>query len=251
MLVFVAALRRELAGIQQLLEVDRRTELGQALAVEGRVNGLPVVLVQSGIGRERSVAATQAALDRYKPASLLSVGFSGGLNPLVKGADVIVGERLESGDGGSFAPDARLYAEVTQAMETDLMPFHRGALVSMPEVMPGPKEKVALLVAHPRAKAVDMESYWVGVTAQAAQVPFLAVRTASDGPGQTLPNYEVFLDEMGEVKPLSAAWYYVSHPWHLSAAPGLAANASRGAKRLAAFVDLFFLRVYRGAAALR
>lgn len=243
MLVIVAALRRELAGIERLLEIQQRTRLGEALVAEGRANGTAMALVHSGIGKTRSVAATEAAVQKYRPTAVLSVGFSGALAMEVRGGELSVPERLEAEGMPSLRPDPELRAASLRAMEEELLPFQVGVVVSMPAVMPGPTEKARLAAAYPAALMVDMESYWVGSAAEAAGVPFLAVRTASDGAGETLPGYEAFLDEMGEVRPLRAAWYYLTRPWHLSSAPGLAANASRGTKNLAAFTDAFLRRV--------
>lgn len=249
MLVIVAALRRELAGIERLLELQQRTRLGEARVAEGRVSGIGVALVHSGIGKIRSEAATEAAIEKYQPKAMLAVGFSGGLAKEVRGGDLSVPEWLEAEGLPALRPDPELRDASLRAMEEESLPLRAGSLVSMPMVMPGPEEKARLAAAYPRALMVDMESYWVGSAAQAAGVPFLAVRTASDGAGERLPDYEAFLDEMGEVRPLHAAWYYLRRPWHLSAAPGLAANARQGTKNLAAFAGVFLRRVEQGVGA--
>lgn len=256
MLVFIAALRRELAEIERLLAAPVRRQLEGAIFTEGRLEGTPLALVQSGIGKERSIRATQAACARYRPALIVTTGYSGGASPAVKGGDLVVAARLmapdEAGDASSHPPiaaDAALVDASLGWLEEEFVRAHRGTIVSVPHAMPGPRQK-AQFAAQFQAAAVDMESYWVAQAAGEAGTPALAVRAASDTSTDTLPDYERFLDPMGEVRMLSAAWYYATHPWHIPATPGLAANARLGARNIAAFAELLLAR-YPAAFAVR
>lgn len=248
MLVFIAALRRELAEIDRLLAAPVRQQFDGAVFTEGSLDGARLALVQSGIGKERSIRATQAACARYRPSLIITTGYSGGASPIVKGGDLVVADRLmasdEAGDVASHPPivlDAALVDASLGWLEEEFVRAHRGTIVSVPRAMPGPRQK-AQLGAQLQAAAVDMESYWVAQAAREAGTPALAVRAASDTSTDTLPDYERFLDPMGEVRILSAAWYYATRPWHIPATPGLAANARLGARNIAAFAELLLAR---------
>jgi len=256
-IVFIAALRRELAPLRNLIAIDAEERVGDVHFTEGQSEGLPVALVQSGIGRERSQTATRWAIARYRPQVIVSIGFSGGLSPDVRGGDLVLGQRLlaatdeEVTAGGPFSAepievDSCFLDAASIALEEGLLPARRGDLMSVPAVMPGPREK-ELLGRVCSAELVDMESYWVAQTTQEAGTMFLAARAASDEAGVSLPDYERFLDEMGEVRPLRAAWYFAAHPHHLMTVPLLAGNARRGAQNLAAFAALFLTTVRRAA----
>jgi nucleoside phosphorylase len=251
-IIFIAALRRELSGLQSRVQTSGRERLGRAWATRGSFNGRQVALVQSGIGRERSQEATRLAIQELRPEAIVSIGLSGGLAPGVRGGDLILGERLLAFDaagaslGEPIAAEPSLYRECAKALEDEFIPVHLGDVASVPEVMPGPAEK-QLLAAACDAKAVDMESYWVAREARAAGVPFAVMRAASDTLGETLPEYERFLNDMGDVRPLHAAWYFLTHPGGLVAAPGLAQNARRGERYLQAFGELFLTKIHRGA----
>ena len=53
-----------------------------------------MALVLSGIGRERSLIATAAAIERYRPDAVVSIGYSGGVLPAVGGGDLVLGEGM-------------------------------------------------------------------------------------------------------------------------------------------------------------
>ncbi len=248
MLIFIAALKREIDKFSAFIDVDRVERIGSAVFTEGRYQGEAVVVVQSGIGMRRSLEAIGVALDRYRPDLVVSIGFSGAISPDVKGGELLVPDFVTSHDhdgaGEEIPTDAALREAALRAMVEGFLPVHRGGHVSVRSVMPGPAEK-ARLASLCDAKAADMESYWVGEQAREAGVRFLAVRAVSDEVNLSLPDYQRFLDDMGAVRLLHAAWYYLTHPWHITAAPALAANARVGARNLAVFGELFLNKVYR------
>lgn len=260
MIVFIAALRRELEALRPLIVIERTERVGDLLFVEGHSDGTPVALVQSGMGRDRSQTATRRAIARCQPEVIVSVGYSGGVSPDVRGGDLVLGQRLlaatedELAAGGPFAAepiqvDPPLLEAATIALEEGLLAARQADLISVPSVMPGAraKERLGRLCS---AELVDMESYWVAQTAREAGIPFLAARTASDEAGISLPDYQRFMNAVGDIQPARAAWYFATHPHHLLTAPLLAASARRGAQNLAAFAGLF-LTMLQGSLRLR
>jgi adenosylhomocysteine nucleosidase len=256
-IVFIAALRRELAPLRGLLAIEGEEQVGDVVFTEGSSEGVDVALVQSGMGRERSETATRRAIARYRPEVIVSIGYSGGLAPEVRGGDLLLAERVlaateeELASGAPFASpplkaDQWLLDAASIALEEWLLQARRGDLVSVPAVMPGAREKERLSRLC-SADMVDMETYWVGRVAKEARIPFLAARVASDEVGDSLPDYERFMTPMGDLRPLQAAWYFVIHPIHIVTAPMLASSARRGARNLAAFAALFLTMVHRAA----
>jgi adenosylhomocysteine nucleosidase len=51
---------------------------------EGKLNHIPVVIVESGIGQEKAASATRALLDIFCPEFIISAGYAGGLVPELK-----------------------------------------------------------------------------------------------------------------------------------------------------------------------
>ncbi|MDE4915143.1 5'-methylthioadenosine/S-adenosylhomocysteine nucleosidase [Methylobacterium sp. 092160098-2] len=58
--------------------------------VTGRIEGTPVVLIESGISQVNAAIATQTAIDHYKLDGIIVMGISGGINPDLHIGDVII-----------------------------------------------------------------------------------------------------------------------------------------------------------------
>ena len=91
MLVFIGAVRREIAGLEPLVSDPETERFGSAVVVEGTADGRPVALIRSGIGRERSESAVRdLLLAHVRPRAIVSLGFAGGVAPDVYGGDLVV-----------------------------------------------------------------------------------------------------------------------------------------------------------------
>ena len=254
MLLIIGALRRELQGLEPLLQVQQRAQTGRCVVRQGLVGTLPVALVQSGIGKERAQEAAGMVMERYRPQAVLSMGYAGGVSPEVKAGDLILPERLfvldhrtAAADGPSshrdLPCDTSLLEAASLVLQEETLRVHRGDLLTVPSPLADPLSKKWVGTRFP-VMAVDMESYWIGEMARERGVPFLAVRAASDEAGDALPDYRRFLDEMGEVEPLNAASYFLSNPHRLLAAPRLASNARLASRSLGTFAALFFTKIF-------
>ena len=253
MLVFMAALRRELGPLEALVQVRHRARIRGCSITQGSVGGLSVALVQSGVGGNRAQEGARAVMESCRPEAIISIGFAGGVSPDVRAGDLILGERVYPwdpqaiGENGDSVPkdclsaDSALLEAAALTLQEEQIPCHKGDVLTVPEVL-GPMLKKWVGARSP-VKAVDMESYWIGEAAMANSVPFLAVRAVSDEVGDTLPEYQQFLDEMGELQPLNAALYFLTHPQHLVAAPRQAGRTRRASENLGAFADLFFSKI--------
>ena len=252
MLVFIGAIRREIAGLEPLVSNPETERFGSSIVMEGTADGRPVALVRSGIGRERSEAAFRdLLLAEVRPRAIVSLGFAGGVAPDVYGGDLVVPRTIRGLDysgaiDGAIAPDPYLFDSALEALEDEFIAVHTDEVVTVPQTLFTLEQKEQF-ASSPRTKAVDMECYWVGKLALEARIPFLAVRAISDETEDALPNFSHFLDDMGEVRPLAAARYYATHPWHIFDAPRLAGNARKGARNLAVFGEAFVKKVYRAA----
>src|SRR5215831_19080282 len=90
MMIVVAALDTELAGIRRQLELANSFHVGAVRMERGRLGGQDCVLVQSGMGRERAEQALRAVLAQYQPVAILSLGFCGALDATLRVGDLVV-----------------------------------------------------------------------------------------------------------------------------------------------------------------
>lgn len=164
------------------------------------VAGFPVVeaphaiVCQTGIGT-RAKEAADAVLEKYPSAVVLSLGVAGGLSPKIEAGDVVICDRIDheshrdTGIDAAVFGDQNLIAAAGAAARGMGLPTHEGSSITVDEAAWGPGAKAA----HHAWKGhdiVEMESYWIGEAATNRGLPFLTVRTISDGSADTLVKTE-------------------------------------------------------------
>ena len=248
MLLFIAALRRELARIEALAGDLRWERLGDGLFTEGAIRGTPMMLARSGVGKERAQRAAALALERRRPSAVVSLGFGGAALPHVKAGDLVIADRIRvegESERAPVFPDPALFQRTTDALERNGARFHTGELLTAAKVLgPARKAEAGGLL---NICAVDMETYWVGEAAASRGIPFLAVRAVTDEVADALPDFQRFVNGAGEVRLLRAAAHFLTHPRQVALARMLAGNARRAAESLGMFASYCHTPVYESA----
>jgi adenosylhomocysteine nucleosidase len=238
MLVILAALKQEIAAIEKSLRGKKYSNQEQFSLCYGEYNGKEVMLVITGMGRERAERAAQMVLQSNRVKLLVSLGFAGALNPELAGGDIILcsGIYCQNGNGNKMAShipgtDNGIHNLLCRALESEPVNFRTGEIVSVMQPMQTAEERAALRQEF-NAEIVDMESYWIASIAAQRQVPFLALRAVSDTVDDSFPPIEQIVDIEGNLLPGKAALHFLSHPWHLIMLSGLYRNSVKAAKNL-------------------
>lgn len=172
----------------------------------GMLDGRPVVLAESGIGKVNGALATTILLDRYQARGLLFSGVAGGLDPSLSVGDLVVATDVIQHDYGALVNEAfevfragvipfpSSRGELALHAPIDLLARARHALagvegVAFGRVLTGDtylgcgatRER---LFAQFAAKAIDMESAAVAQVATAFGIPWLVFRALSDLAGE-------------------------------------------------------------------
>ncbi|MCU0722057.1 MAG: hypothetical protein MUC63_00305 [Planctomycetes bacterium] len=209
------------AGLEGLAEVP-----GFRGCRSGRLRGLEVFLVRTGIGRTAGDAAREAA-ERLRPSALLCVGIAGGLLPSLRvGSLVACPAVLGPGPGDEPSKgDPALLAAAESAGAV------AGACLTVERPLASPEEKAS--AARERGAAVcDMEA-WFAARGAGPGVPFLALKCVSDALEDRLPDVSAFTDGEGRLRGGKAALHFATHPGDAARAAKFLRNASRAAKALA------------------
>jgi len=139
----ICALPEEIEHLHAGLTAGEEEAVGGYRFAQGRLDGEPVVLVESGIGKVASSLAATLLCAHFRCRTLLFSGVAGGLDPALGVGDVVVGERVIQHDYGALHDDGlRSYRPGTVpigerraplAFETDpaLLERARGALASL------------------------------------------------------------------------------------------------------------------------
>ncbi len=141
-----------------------------------------MVVVESGVGAEAAVRATEALIEGHEPRWIISAGFAGGLHEHLAQGDILLADEIVNTLGRQLAIDFQLDREAIAAQRH----LHVGRLLTMDRVIADAAEKESLGRAH-GALAVDMESLAVADVCRRGKTRFLSVRIVSDAVGHTLP----------------------------------------------------------------
>jgi adenosylhomocysteine nucleosidase len=87
----ISALPEEQAGLQELLQSAQRVQAAGRTFWRGELQGQPVVLALSGIGKVAAATTATALIERMGVQRLLFTGVAGGLAQQVRVGDVVIG----------------------------------------------------------------------------------------------------------------------------------------------------------------
>lgn len=205
-LAILSALVDEQRGLIDHLQSREKIEHAGRKFWLGTLDGVPVVLTVSGIGKVAAAVTATLLAERFGAAALLFTGVAGGLAPGVNVGDVVVAEdfiqhdldvsplfpRYEvPGSGRSrFACDPALSLSLAQAAQVALAQHwpqarvHRGLVASGDRFVCGAEEsrqlQQRLQGAGHEPLAVEMEGAAVAQVCAGHGLPFAAMRTISD-----------------------------------------------------------------------
>jgi adenosylhomocysteine nucleosidase len=214
-IAIVCAMQEELRALLPVLDEPRRLELGGRVFHAGLMQGRPVVLVRSGIGKVAAAATAALLIQAFEAERLVLTGVAGGLAAGVRVGDVVVARELLQHDMDAsplfpryevpltgrarFESDAELSDALRAAAlhclhhaaerigEPHLADFgidsplvHEGLIVSGDRFVATAAESAALRAALPDALAVEMEGAAFAQVCADFGRPFAVVRTISD-----------------------------------------------------------------------
>ncbi len=216
------ALPEELAAVEALLQDPRRRALGPLATVTGFLDGVPVVIALTGVGKVEATVAATVLCQAAHVAGLLALGVAGSLVADLRPGDIVVGLRVVQHDFGVITdrglrpyragqlPLPGVAAEAEPSIAPALAERVRTALAGLqpaelPAQGPGPGrparprirfgtiatgdafvagEAVRRAIrARTGALAVEMEGAAVARVGERFGIPVLVVRAISDGAG--------------------------------------------------------------------
>ncbi|MBS2038181.1 hypothetical protein JST97_24560 [bacterium] len=167
----------------------------------GKLAGLRVQVALSGVGPRHARRAMQDLLTLGEPEMVISLGYSGGLKDHLRPGDVVEASEIET-------LEKRVYCSQ--------QPGQR--LLSLSKLAATKSSKRQLAEEHPYAYAVDMESAVLAEAAEAAGLPWRALRVIIDPLDSDLPiNFNRCVSAKGQTAPARLAREILTHPHKIPA----------------------------------
>lgn len=198
MLGIIGAMDEEVAKVKEQMEnVEVMTKASMEF-FRGTIEGHPVVVVRSGIGKVNAAMCTQILADEYHVDAIINTGIAGSLNADINIGDIVLStDTLEHDmdavafgyplgqiprmDTLSFEADAKLRSVARQACEkvNPEVTVFEGRVVSGDQFI-SDKEKKQWLVDNFAGYCTEMEGAAIAHAAYLNQIPFLIIRAISD-----------------------------------------------------------------------
>jgi len=181
-------------------------------------------------GRAKALAEELLARSVW---GLISFGVAGGLGSTARPGALLLAKRVVSASGEVLDCDAAWRARLEPLLRAaGLIPLSGSLLGS--DAMVGSVAEKRRLSKTSGAIAVDMESHAVGAAAQAAGVPFLALRAIADPAERALPRaVQTALDAEGRSRPARVLAGLLIRPWEAPSVLNLAGDMNRALATLA------------------
>jgi adenosylhomocysteine nucleosidase len=219
--LILGAFAQEIDGLRRQLEIEEVITERNYDLYRGTYENTDILLVRTGMGRERVENATESILKNYPVTAIVSLGFAGGLNPESEIGDVVLCSTLYYANGSdqtdpmpeSYASDASLISLASGCLEDMEANCYIGSSVAVLELDCDLQEQQELAETF-NADVIEMESYWVARIASARGIPFIAIRSISDR-GNDVQPFDQILSSDGELLWKEAVVCFTIHPHYL------------------------------------
>jgi adenosylhomocysteine nucleosidase len=234
MLALMAAIAAELRSLKRSFQAQEAFAQGTCRIFHARFGPTPVLMVQSGMGRENAERALNLLLARQHIGPLLSIGFAGGLAESIDYGHIVLCSsfRCEQDSGApGYGADARLLDRAARVFGSEpAIRTGRCLTVGRPVAGPALRRRAAQRFG---ADVADMESYWLARLAARHSIPFLGVRAITDTERCELSPFDRCVRPDGRVAIAPLIPALLRRPWHVSRAVSLARRITRAGEALA------------------
>lgn len=212
-IAIVGALKIEVERIAESLNDPKTHQFFDSVVYEGMRGEHRIFLTELGVGKVNAALMTQRMIDQFDVDAVINTGIAGSLDDDVDLLDTVFSKDIvyhdfDSGIMKSFAPytdtftaDETLLQRAIGAVEALRYPYHVGRIATGDEFVTSNARKDDIK-SRTEALCVEMEGCAVAHTAYRNQIPFLVVRTISDGAND---DAEMTYDEFSKKAAVHAA----------------------------------------------
>lgn len=193
----IGAMAQEVEQLTSLLEEHKtRQHIGFTFHT-GRLHGVEVALLQSGIGKVNAAIGTTLMLDTYQPEAIINTGSAGGFGEGLEVGDIVISSEVRHHDvdavvfgyehgqvpqmPAAYLPDSRLVEAarncIVQLGEVRVV---EGLIATGDVFMSNPELVASTRSRFPTMLAAEMEGAAIAQTCHLYGCPFVVIRALSD-----------------------------------------------------------------------
>lgn len=192
----IAAMEQEITTLKKQLTGGQQSVVANQTFYEGNIDGMPVVLVQSGIGKVNAAIATALLIDRFKADTVINTGSAGGIGKGLKVGDLVISNELSYNDADArafgyvygqipqmpdrYRADADTVSRLKDAATNSYWKVRDGLIVSGDSFISDQATIFEIKSHFEDALVTEMEGAAVAQVCYQFNVPFAVVRAVSD-----------------------------------------------------------------------
>jgi adenosylhomocysteine nucleosidase len=193
----IGAMEQEVSILKQTIENCQEVQKAGCTFFSGQLNGVDVVLLQSGIGKVAAAVGTTILLSEYQPDVVINTGSAGGFDSSLNLGDVVISTEVRHHDAdvtafgyeigqmaqqpAAFLADANLMDVAEKALDQMEDKHAVRGLICTGDAFVCTAERQEFIRKHfPSVIAVEMEASAIAQTCHQFNVPFVVVRAISD-----------------------------------------------------------------------
>jgi adenosylhomocysteine nucleosidase len=207
----IGAMEQEVAILKSSLTNLKEERKAGANYFSGQIDGVEVVLLQSGIGKVAAAIGTSLLIDNYQPDIIINTGSAGGFASSLTMGDVVISSEVRhhdadvtafgyeigqmAGQPAAFIADEKLISVAEKAVEMAEGKHAVKGLICTGDAFVCTADKQQFIRDNfPTVVAVEMEASAIAQTCHQFGVPFVVVRAISDVADKESPmSFEEFL----------------------------------------------------------
>ena len=209
----IGAMDQEVTLLREQMQECQQMSLAGVQFYSGKLNGVPVVLQQCGIGKVNAAIGTTLMIDRFNPCGIINTGSAGGLDPQLNVGDVIISTEVRHHDvdvtafgyehgqvpqlPAAFKPCSDLVDSALKALNSmsNEHQIEQGLIITGDSFMQCARRVSETQEKFPSSKAVEMEAASIAQVCHQMDVPFLIIRSLSDIAGkESNVSFDQFLE---------------------------------------------------------
>lgn len=211
-IVIIGAMEQEIALLKAQISDCRSTDLAHLQVYSGLINQHQIHLVQCGIGKVASAAATALLIQAYSPDAVINTGSAGGFDTQLDIGDVVVATQLLHHDVDVthfgyklgqvpqmpeyYDSDTALVDIAEKAIADVSGIAAKKGLVCSGDSFIGSDDAAQLIKTNfANIAAVEMEGAAIAQVCHLMETPFVVIRSLSDIAGKTSTmSFEAYLE---------------------------------------------------------
>ena len=212
-IAIIGAMEEEVALLRSNIEDSSIETIAGYEYTIGKMDGVDVILLRSGIGKVNAALSTTILLQKFAPDYCINTGSAGGSNPELNVGDVVISTEVRHHDvdvtafgyeygqvpqmPAAFIADAQLVRLAKECAEdiSDIQVVE-GLIATGDSFMNDAERVKAVQAIFTDLQAVEMEAAAVAQVAYQFKTPFVIIRSLSDIAGkESGVSFEQYLDK--------------------------------------------------------